>query len=120
MWNYSLLLDGSEFAAGTVTGPVLKMSNLGMLLFMAALPMGFLRVRRIWALTALLASLLCLPLHLYFAIPGPFQRVVRGEYSAQLTANVVWEPWLIAGILAMVIAFIFGLRDLLNPARKTL
>lgn len=103
---------------GSVTGPVLEMSDIGVLLFLVALPMTFLSRKRIPGAVTLLASLLCLPLYLYFTIPGPFRWAFRGQYKVPLQANVVWEGWSIVGILAIVIAMSFALRDLSGPTPR--
>jgi hypothetical protein len=50
---------------GWVTGPILDISQIGTFLFIAALPMTFVS-RRILGAVTVLASLLCLPLYLYF------------------------------------------------------
>ena len=114
-WTYSVHLDGTEFTGGTVTGPILYMSDIGVLLFVMALPMAFLSRRRISGAVTLLASLLCLPLYLYVTIPGPFRWVFRGHYKIFPPANVVWEKWSIIGILALAIAASFGFRDIVGP-----
>jgi hypothetical protein len=98
---------------GWVTGPILDISQIGTLLFIP-LPMTFVS-RRISGAVTVLASLLCLPLYLYFMVPGPFRWVFRGQYKVHLQANVVWEKWSIIGILALAIAAGFGLRGLLGP-----
>jgi len=116
--RYAFPLDGTEFMGGSVTGPILKSSSMGILLFLAALPLAFMRRRRISGLVMLLASVLCLPLYLYFAIPGPFRWLFRGQYEIPLQTNVVWEKWSIAGILAIVITISFGLRDVFSPTRR--
>jgi hypothetical protein len=64
-------LDGSEFSGGRITGPLLDMADAGILLFALSLLIGF-WLRRIAALAALAATLLCLPLCLLFLAPGPF------------------------------------------------
>jgi hypothetical protein len=110
--RYWLQLDGSEFSGGTVTGPVLNMAGIGMLVFLVALPMAFFLRRRISGAVTIIASLLCLPLYLYFTLPGPFRWVFRGEYKVPLQANVVFEKWSIICILALSIAAILGSRGL--------
>ena len=99
---------------GWVTGPILDISEIGTFLFVVALPMTFVS-RRISGAVAVLASLLCWPLYLYFTVPGPFHWVFRGQYKVHLQANVVWEKWSIIGILALAIAARFGFRGLLGP-----
>jgi hypothetical protein len=117
-WKYGFPLDGTEFMGGTITGPILKMSNIGILIFLVAMPLAFLSLRRISGLVTLVASFLCLPLYLYFTLPGPFRWVFRGQYKIPLQANVVGDTWAIVGILAIMIASGFGLRDLLGPKRE--
>jgi hypothetical protein len=63
-----------------------------------------------------MASLLCLPLYLYFATPGPFRWVFRGEYSIPLQAKFFWGKWNVTGIVALVIAACVGVRSLLYAA----
>jgi hypothetical protein len=60
----------------------------------------------------LLASMLCLPIYLYFAVPGLFRCVFGGGYTVPLQAGVVWGRWTVTGILAIVIAMGFALRAL--------
>jgi hypothetical protein len=117
-WKYGFLLDGTEFMGGTITGLILKMSTIGILIFLVAMPLAFLPRRRISGLVTLVASSLCLPLYLYFTLPGPFRWVFRGQYKIPLQANVVWDTWSIVGILAIMIASGFGLRDLLGLMRE--
>lgn len=118
VWDYGDRLDGTEFTGGSVTGPVFNMSNIGMLLFVVALPMTFVS-RRISGAVAFAASLLCLPLYLYFTVPGPFRWVFRGVYKVPLYANVVWGRWSIIGILALGIAAGLGFRGLLGKVEET-
>ena len=101
---------------GRVTGPILDISEIGTFLFVVALPMTFVS-RRISGAVTVLASLLCLPLYLYFTVPGPFRWMFRGQYKGLLQANVVWEKWSIIGILALATAASFGFRGLLGPMR---
>ena len=70
---------GTEFSGGRLTGPILNALDIGSLLFVLALVLTFVRPR-IAAVLAIVASLLCLPLYLYFTAPGPFRRVFGGEY----------------------------------------
>ena len=70
VWRYGSDLEGTEFSGGWLTGPLLDMKDVGTLLFVLALLLTFV-YRRIAAATTLVASLLCLPLYLYFTTPGP-------------------------------------------------
>jgi hypothetical protein len=109
--KYVFPLEASEFGGGRITGPLLAMEDIGALLFLVAIPLAFLHYRRIFGDLTLLGSLLCLPVYHYFAFPGPFRWVFRGEYSVQLQSNVVWEKWTMIGIVCLAIATSFGFRD---------
>jgi hypothetical protein len=102
---------------GTVTGPVLRMSAIGSLLFVVALPMALAVRGRISGAVTLLAALLCLPIYLYFTIPGPFRWLFRGQYSVPLQANVVLQAWPVVGLVALVIAASLGLWGLFGPTQ---
>jgi hypothetical protein len=94
---------GTEFSGGRLTGPILDALDIGSLLFVLALALTFVRPR-IAAVLAIVASLLCLPLYLYFTAPGLFRRVFGGEYSVPLQANFVWHRSAISGLLAVAVA----------------
>ena len=99
----SFALGGTEFSGGHLTGPILDSLEVGSLLFVLALVLTFVRPR-IAAALAIVASLISLPLYLYFTAPGPFRRVFRGEYSVPLQANFVWDRSAIVGVLAVAVA----------------
>jgi len=94
-------LDGSEFSGGRVTGRLLTMNFAGLVVFVLALCVVF-RHSRAAAVSALVASALCLPLYLYFTVPRLFRRVFPGEYSVPAQA-FGWDLWSIAGILSTVL-----------------
>jgi hypothetical protein len=103
-------LTGTEFSGGWLTGPLLNGYIIGGLLFAPALLLAFF-FRRIAAVIAIVASLLCLPLYLYFTAPGPFRRVFRSaEFEAPLRASFIGNKWAIIGILVLVIAMYMHLR----------
>jgi len=79
------------------------MFDAGTLLFLGALVLTLFYLR-IAAAIALAACLSCLPLYLYFAAPGPFRGVFRGEYSVPAPSNFVWNGWTMAGILSIFAA----------------
>jgi hypothetical protein len=116
-WKYGFPLEGTEFAGGTITGPVLDMSEIGVFLFVVAQPVPLVS-RRISGAVTVLASVLCLPLYLYFTVPAPFRWIFRGEYTISLHAGVVWDKWSIVGILTLVIAASIGVRDFLWPMQE--
>jgi hypothetical protein len=115
--KYGAPFEGTEFAGGRITGPVFGASQIGILLFVVALPIAFLFRRTSGAITVL-ASALCLPLYVYFAFPGPFRWLFGGEYTTLLRAGVVWDTWSIVGMLALAMTASLGLRGLLAPVQR--
>lgn len=112
-------VGGTEFSGGRLTGPILDSLDIGSLLFALALILTFVRPR-IAAALAIVASLLCLPLYLYFTAPGPFRRVFGGEYSVPLQANFVWDRSAILGILAVAVALCICVWNLRTVERQRL
>src|ERR1700674_5277675 len=104
-WIHLDDLGNSEFGGGWLS-PFFAMANNGSDLFIPAIALTFF-YRRIAAVIALIASLLCLPLNLYFIAPGPFRWAFKGEYSVPLRANFVWNNWAIAGIASLLVAIFF-------------
>lgn len=116
LWTYGSGLEGTEFSGGRITGPLLDMSDIGIVLFIPALLVVFL-YRRVAAVITLLASLLSLPLYIYFAAPGPFRYIFKGEYSVPAKGNFVWGRQELIGILAITFAIFVSIRSLLLVAR---
>jgi hypothetical protein len=116
-WRIPAALAGSEFSGGLLTGSLLTLYESGTYLFLLALLMTFV-YERIAAGIALTASLLCVPLYLYFEVPGLFRRVANGEYSIPLQANFVWDKWAIIGMLALAVAVYVCLRGLVVTRTK--
>jgi hypothetical protein len=110
-WRYGFNLDGTEFSGGRLTGRLLNLNDVGTLLFIPALLVTFF-YRRIAAATSLTASLLCMPLYLYFIAPGPFRWVFRGEYKVLLQANFVWDGWTVLEMLPLAVAMSLALWNL--------
>ncbi|HEV7523145.1 MAG TPA: hypothetical protein VGP89_18735 [Candidatus Angelobacter sp.] len=79
-WTQADRVDGSEFIGGRVTGPIFMLFESGLLIFVLATVVTFI-YRRAAAIMGIAACLLCFPLYLYFAAPGPFRFVFRGTYS---------------------------------------
>lgn len=114
-WRYGSSLEGTEFSGGRITAVLLDMTDAGALLFVVALLLA-LFYRRIAAVVALIACALCLPLYLYFTIPGLFRKIFRGEWSAPLQVGFVWNNWTIAGIVVLAITASVLIRNLLSSA----
>lgn len=110
-------IGASEFSGGWLTGAVFAMAEGGSVLFMPAIVPAFF-YRRIAAGIALVASLLCLPLYLYFVVPGPFRWVFKGEYSVPLRTNFVWNNWAIIAITSLLFTTFVCLRAFYAVAPK--
>jgi hypothetical protein len=117
LWRYGSDLEGTEFSGGWLTGPLLHMKDVGTLLFIAAMLLTFF-FPRIAAAITILASLLSLPLYLYFTAPGPFRRVVGGMHSVPLQANFTWNTWAVFGIFILVIAAGVSFRSFLASEER--
>ena len=102
-------LEGSEFSGGRITGPILSLSDVGLLLMIAALVLSFFYAR-IAGFIAAVASLFCLPVYIYLVAPGLFRDIFRGEYSVPLTSRFVWEESSIAAILFLVMTLVISIR----------
>jgi len=118
-------LSDTEFGGGTLTGPLLTMSDWGWLLF-AVSAIGVFFLRRAAAAMALVACVLSSPAYLYLTAPGLFRRVFPGEYTVPLQSDFVWNTWAIAGmavaLLTAWIGVIAVMEDRATPtsaARRT-
>src|SRR5439155_9853545 len=116
-WRYSIILEGTEFSGGTVTGPLLSFESAAAYLLILGLVLTFL-YRRIAAVVTVAACVLCLPFYLYFIAPGPFRRVVqnagfKGEWLVFGRADFVWNGWAVAGVVSVAIALYVCLAALL-------
>jgi hypothetical protein len=110
-------VGGSEFVAGRITGPLLNLSEAGLLLFGLSLLLLFF-FPRFSAAIAIPASLLVSPLFLYFLAPGPFRRMFRGEWSVPLNSSFAWNMWAAFGIAAALAALIVSVRSLCGCEAK--
>src|ERR1041385_5986803 len=93
-WTQADRVDGSEFSGGRITGPIFSLFQSGILVFVLATVLTFM-YRRAAAVMGMAACLLCFPLYLYFAAPGPFRFVFGGSYSVPLQSNFVWDKGMI-------------------------
>lgn len=95
-------LEGTEFSG--LTGPLLSMADAASVLFVLALFVSFVYPRAAGA-TALVSSLLCLPLYLYFLAPVAFNRIFGfgHEFKVQPSAGFRWDAWAVAGVLSLAI-----------------
>jgi len=100
--KYVIDLEGTEFSGGQTTGPLLALQFAGAILFAIALIVTFIRPR-LAAVSALVASLLCLPIYLHFVAPRLFRWIFPGDYSYPLTSNFRWEGWATTGILTVLV-----------------
>lgn len=111
-------IGASEFSGGWVTGPLLSMFQSGAPLFFLAMILTFF-YQRIGAAVGIAASVLCLPFYLYFAVPGLFRSVFRGEWSVPLQAYFVWDTWAIIGMLTLAAAALVCTRSFSGVYQKS-
>jgi len=103
-----LYLEGTEFSGGTLTGQLLNLSDLGSSVFALAALLLLWRPR-VGAALSVVGSLSCLPLYLYFLVPGVFYKVFPGQYTVRLTA-VRWEPSSIVVIVLLALTLYLSYR----------
>src|SRR5262245_42442405 len=116
-WRYKSDLWGTEFSGGWVTGRLLDFKLVGDLLLLLAIPLTFV-LRRTAAGFTLTACLLFMPLYFYFTAPGPFRRLVGGEWKSALRANWEWDWWTVAGITTVLFAVLVCVRSLASWKAK--
>jgi hypothetical protein len=78
IWTNTARVDGSEFVGGSITGRLLFSADSGILAIAGSLVVLW-WFPRIAAVLGITASLLSLPLLLYFVFPGLFQSVFKGN-----------------------------------------
>ena len=95
-------LRETEFSGGWLTGPLLTLADIGTLLFLLALIAAFV-FPRVAAATSLAASLLSLPLCLFFIAPVPFAHVFASghEFKVEPSPGFHWETWPVAGLVLL-------------------
>ena len=106
-------VDGSEFSGGRITGPIGTMCDVAIVGFFVGIVLAY-PFPRVASVISLLASLLSLPLLLYFIAPVPFRTVVRGEYSVPLQSNFVWSKWSLEPAIAVLIVITFSIWNLFS------
>ncbi len=110
-------LDGREFSAGKVTGPLLNATEIGILLFLLAFCLTFF-YRRAASAIGMTAAILSLPLYLYFVAPGPFRWMFHGEYSVPVAGNFVWSSGRVIGISILLVTAWVCLRNFSRANQK--
>lgn len=102
---------GTEFEGGYLTGPLLSMAWIGILLFVLAIVVTF-WVPRVAAAVELAASLLCLPIRLYFLAPVPFAETFAPghEFKLQPSPGFHWEKWTVIGLLVLAVTSFLCVR----------
>lgn len=109
-------VDGSEFVGAPVTGPLFNMCEIAILIFLVGIALAY-PWPRIGSVLGLGASLLSLPILVYFIAPGPFRAVFKGEYSVPLQSNFVWDTWSLPPAIAILIVILISVWNLL-PAHR--
>jgi hypothetical protein len=111
LWMHLGEFGASEFIGGRLTRKLFAMVDAGVLLFLSAVVLTIFWPR-IAAISALVATLLCLPFYLYIVMPGPYRRIFKGEYSVPLQAPFVWNSWAVVGIFTLALAAVLSIRRL--------
>jgi len=111
IWRELEFLGPSEFSGGYISGRLFWVAEKSWFLFVLGLVLTFV-FRRAAAAILVAASLLTWPLYLYLTFPGVIRRVTGGEYSVPLAANVIWDRWLIAGMLGLLAMTYVCVRNL--------
>jgi hypothetical protein len=109
LWFHLDDLGGSDFIGGRVTGPIFQMADVGSLLLIIAMLLPFI-IPRIAATICLAAATLCLPIYLYFLMPGPYRWIFRGEYHTPIYAPLRWNNWAVLGVVSLVLVAILSAR----------
>jgi hypothetical protein len=104
-------LSGTEFSGGSVTGRLLDANFVGVFVFVLALLLAFI-FPRISAVVALAASVLSLPLYLYFVTPGLFRQIFRGPWKVPLRSYFVADRWALLNTLAILLATVVSVYAL--------
>lgn len=107
--------EGAEFTGGRATGPLLTMSDAGTLLFMLNFVVA-LALARVGAIIGIAASLLCLPLSLFFIAPIAFARIFASErfYKAQPVGGVHFYLLPVAETLMLGVTIYVCVRILID------
>ena len=113
-WKLTMDLGGTEFSGGSITGPLYRISELAFLLLILAL-MLVIRLPRASATLVGLASLLCMPLSFLFLAPGPFRRIVGGEWSVPLQSDFVLAWWTVGWSFSLAACLVISLAILIQP-----
>ncbi|MGH9520996.1 MAG: hypothetical protein ACRD3E_00530 [Terriglobales bacterium] len=108
--------DGTEFTGGTITGPILRMSEDAFVLFVGGM-IAVWFLPRVASILGLLAGLLSTPLVVYVVAPGPFRHVFRGEYSVPLQSSFYWNGWWLLAGITVVAAMAVSLWNLWSLGR---
>ena len=111
-------VEGTEFSGGWLTGPLLTMADMAVALFALALILAFWRLR-IAAALALAASVLCLPLYLYFIAPVPFAQIFAAghQFKVQPAGGVHLDTWPVGGVLTSAATVFVCFRGLATSNR---
>jgi hypothetical protein len=115
-WWITSWVDGGEFSAGKLTGPLLKRAEVGTLLLLVAIAVTFF-YPRVAALVALGSSLLCAALYIFLVAPVPFAEAFGdpdSEFKIMYGPGVQWHTLPFAGLLSVAGAGYLFVRAFTN------
>lgn len=116
-WRLTYGLGATEFSGGTITGPLLSMSDVAILLFLVSTILVFWLPRTTALLTAL-ACLLSLPMCLLFLAPGLFRRIAGGAWSAPLQSNFMLTTSTVGWAVMLIVTFGVAIWNLTSVGPK--
>ncbi len=105
-------LGASEFGGGSLTGPLLRIGDFAIPMFVVALLVGI-KFPRIAALVGISACLSCLPLYVFLIAPGRVGLWLGGgEDSVPLQPAVMWNKWALFGLMTVFIYMLVCIRHI--------
>ena len=112
--------EGTEASGGYLTGPLISVTESGLLLLLLALIALFVFPRP-GASICILGSLLCLPIHLYSIAPVPFGRMFAPghEFEFQPALGFHWNTRSVIALLTIVVSALVCVRIVGGHRGKT-
>jgi hypothetical protein len=113
-WRFMDYLGPSEFRGGTVTRPIWSLMTLALDLYLLAAFLAFF-YPPLAAAIAILAGVVALPIYLLSLFPGPFHRIVSGEWSVVALSNLSVDLWSLVGVATIAAVVFLSIRIFRQP-----
>lgn len=108
--HHTIVLDGTEFGFGRITGVLLQLNEVGALAFIVGLWLWATQ-RQYRVPTTLAAAILSLPLYALLVAPGLMQSVFGGVWSYENPPVFVWTTYSMVGITANLMVCLLSMRS---------